>query len=852
MDEDALHMLLERPVERRVLGNGLTVIHTPDKKAPVVSVQVWVKTGSIHEGQWLGCGLSHYLEHMLFKGTSLRSFAEISGQVQAMGGNINAYTTFNRTVYYIDAPTESFSQALALLADMIYDSRIDSEEAARERNVILREIEMGNDDPDRRMMQRVFGEVFRKHPFGLPVIGERALFETISREELWTYYRERYAPNNLVLSIGGDVGEVDLFECIEQAFGQEPMRRLAPVWIPSEPAQLAQRVCYESGNYQVARGSVAYRVPGLHDADAPALDLLATVLGHGNSSLLWKRLRDDLEWVHSIDASCWNPGEQGMLWISYLCDNGREQDVAEEVTRLLETLDASTVSVESLRKAQKRAFVALVNSFKTASGMASRSACYEVVAGDIAYPKHYYARLAEQTPESVLAVAKHYCIPSGQTQVHLTAPSGIAKKSDSANAVGQLPDFEQHTLANGIRVLLQPTDGLPKVHLRAVMLGGPLYEEEQEKGASALLSTMLARDTQRLSAYAVAQEIESVGGTFHEFAGNNTFGLSLEVLQEDIPLAVRLLSEAIREPRFLPKTFALERDGQIAHIREMMDDMVEFARTRLRQRFFGSHPYATDALGTPESLAALDLNSLQVLYQRLVVPGNLILSISGRFESSAMLEALSEAFGSLEGGAFTRHNPGFTAPSSVGKYLEHFEGEQTVVQCAFPDVGICSDSYYTGEVLDELLSGMASRLFEQVRERRGLAYYVYAMRMLGLDCGMFTLCAGTTYAQHEEVLALMHEELSRIRTSGVSEAELARCRMRLTSQKHIQQQSPSARTMNAALNLAYGLPVNLWREYDERLAAVDADALAAFTAGFDESSVLTLVTSPNGEGALVK
>lgn len=843
MNESLLHAVVNRPLDRYTLENGLTVVRIPDAQAAVVSVQLLVKTGSIHEGKWLGAGISHYLEHMLFKGTQRRSFKAITADIQSGGGNVNAYTTFDRTVYYVDGPSESFASFMDVLADMAFHSKLDPEECARERNVILREIDMGRDDPDRCLAQWAFRESFRKHPYGLPIIGERSLFEKITREDLWQYYRERYAPNNMVLAIGGDVGACDWKAEVEKYFAQEPMRSVSPVLIEREPEQLARRDTVVRGDYQVARGSMAFRIPGLCDGDAPALDLLASIVGQGNSSLLWKTLHDDLELVHYIDASCWNPGEAGMFWISYVCDSGKSEQVEAEVCALLDRLDGSSVNAEALAKAQRRAVVSQVNAGKSASGMASRYACFEVVAGDIGYLKTYFNRIEKETPERLLEVAKTYLCEQRLSCVRLLNEEAVPLVNVN-KGIGALSDFEEVVLPNGLRILHQQVAGLPKVHFRAVALGGTVYEPVSLKGGSALLATMLARDTQKRSAYEVAQTIESAGGTFSEFAGNNTLGLSMEVLNDDCSLACELLSDALMRPAFKAKTYALERDGQIAQILENRDEAVDCARLKLRQLFFGKHPFAYDTLGTEEALKGMTIQSMQTLYDQLIVPKNVTLAISGDFDRSALLEQVSAAFAPMRGEAFSPKAMPFEQAVTTGAHQEATRFEQTVVQAAWRDDGLAHEDYWTSELLDEIFSGMSSALFEKVRERRGLAYYIYSTRLLGLGYGMFSFCSGTTWESSQEVLEIIREEMERVAAGDVCDDELQRCRTRLKSSKRLQQQSPGARAMNAALNAVYGLPVNLWRQYDARLEAIARDDLAALATRMLATDGLTLVCSP--------
>ena len=203
--ETLIERLFQSNVERHVLKNGLTLVHVPDFSSELVSVQVWVKTGSIHEGALVGSGLSHFLEHLLFKGTERRDAKAISRELHALGAEMNAYTSFDRTVYYADAPSPAFVPLVDLLSDLVLHSVLPIDEVKCERDVILREIDMDWDDPDRRLGQALFRTAFQKHPYREPVIGHRTLFEQVGREELWTYYRSRYVPNNMAVSIVGAI-----------------------------------------------------------------------------------------------------------------------------------------------------------------------------------------------------------------------------------------------------------------------------------------------------------------------------------------------------------------------------------------------------------------------------------------------------------------------------------------------------------------------------------------------------------------------------------------------------------------------------------------------------------------------
>lgn len=827
---------------RRTLKNGLTVLFRPDNAAGLVSVQVWVKTGSIHEGDKLGSGLSHYLEHMVFKGSAKYSCRELTQAVQRVGGNLNAYTTFDRTVYHVDGPADGLEISLDVLAELTLAAKIEPEETERERQVILREIAMRDDEPDSLLSEGVLAEVFRAHPYRFPVIGDKAIFEKVTRDELFAYYKSRYAPNNMALIVAGAAEPEAVFALAEKYFGCHEARAVPPAFVPAEPPQLAPRSITLRSDVRILRGVMTWRVPGLAHADAPALDVLAHVLGHGESSRFHRRLHAEQGIVHEIDASVWNPGDTGLFWVSYCADIGKRAEIEAGIRAEISKIITEGIPQEKLEKARRRTLVGLVNARKTVSGQAGRLGAEWVVLGDLGYAKVYLERLDRLTPEIVRAAAEKYLVDTQCTAATLEPEEKEAESAVSSKQ-GQPGDFEEHRLPNGVRVLLQPFAGFPKIHYRVVSVGGCLYEKSGERGSSALLSTMFCRDTKARDSEAVAEEVEGAGGSLVDLAGNNTLGISLEMLSSDRELAEDILAEAMLRPTFDKKTVKLQREGQIAAIKDDEDDVVEWARTAVRLAFFGDHPVAVDHMGLEKDLSKMTPATMAALHAKLIVPDNLVIAVSGQFDRDSVLASLTEKFGKFAGAPLVRVNPPFAAPAKTGRIVVKRDCEQAVVHLAFPDTGLVQDDHLAGELLDELMSGMASRLFLSVREERGMAYFVAAARTSFPDTGMFALYAGTAPEQAEAVLHEMKLEVARIRAGRFDEGEIEASKTRLRAGRRSGRQTIGARASAAALNGAFGLPVNYESIWETKLAALTPADLTAFANKYlrDEVSLEHLV-----------
>ncbi|MGC6506673.1 MAG: M16 family metallopeptidase [Coraliomargaritaceae bacterium] len=829
--ESMVDQLFSTPLERRQFENGLVALHQSDFSMPVVSVQVWVHTGSIHEGKLNGSGLSHYLEHMLFKGTEVRDANAISREVHSLGGLINAYTTFDRTVYYIDCPAVSFRPALEILSDIVVNSTLPPIEVERERDVILREIDMGLDDPDQCLSRALFNNAYRRHPYREPVIGHRSLFERVEHAELLNYYKSRYIPNNITVCTAGAISFTECFDAVQKQFGSVPRGRLSPVSIEAEPIQLSARRETLRGDYTITRGGLAFKVPHLSDKDSPPLDALAQALGGGESSILWQQLRNQQNLVHYIDCRNWNPGDSGLFWISYVCDPGKQSAVESAVYEVIQDVSNQGVDQKVLEKVFRQALSSEVSSRKTMSGRASKLGLGEVVVGDAHYGKHYFERLQSIDSDDISRVASHYLIESRMTAV-IAEPKPVI---GTHSAVSDTPPEEfteaiqTSTLSDGIRLVLQPDQSLPKVHLRAVLLGGAHYEPKNQRGISSLLAELLTKDTENRTALEVAELLETRGGQFSATAGNNSIQLAIEVFPDDLPIAVELLSEALKSPRFDEKTFQTELDAQISLLKEQEDEIFEYGFRLLREKFFGDHPFSIGPYGRTTDLEGLDLAALHSYYRRIVQATNVVISVCGDFieeDLRGLLECQLE--GRLLSDGFDLAPARTLFPSEGSASIEPMNREQALVLMGFPDSGVRNDSRICGEVLNEVCSGMSSRLFERVREEQGLAYYVGSTRVIGLEEGMFTLYAGTHTEAVDAVIKEMRDEVSRIAAGSVPEEELARCRTRLKAARLMNRQTIGARAMQAGMSLAYGIPIEKDSEYASKVDAVDSEALAAF------------------------
>lgn len=846
--ESLLNQLFDEEVHRHILPNGLVLIVKPDNCAPVVSVQCFIRTGSIHEESTPGAGVSHYLEHMLFKGTASRTEQEIANEVQKHGGYSNAYTTYDHTAYYLDLASEHVGVGIDILADMVFSSLLDPAETEREKEVILREIAMYDDDPESRMGQILMETAFREHPFRYPIIGYRDIFADLQRDELWTYYKNRYAPNNAVLVIVGDVDPDRCREMVGERLGSLKRGRIPPSLIMGEPRQFGKRTQFLEENVQVSRQSMAFKVPGLEHPDAPGLQVLAGLLGQGKSSFLWRRIREELGLVHDISAGVWNPSQVGLLYLDFMTDPGKREKAALAVEKAVGHFTKESLSTEKLRKFVRHFLAHQIARKKSMSAQASALGSSEVVFGDLGFPRRMLREITRVTIDQVKALANHY-FEADQCSVVALDPKGQGRRLRRSAVTPRVESgFTQETLANGVVLQWQEDHRLPTVVAQASLSGGLLLEGRAKAGASSLLARLLTKDTRHHAANEVEELTENAAIQLRASSGQTFLSLALECRPHNWKEGLNWWGEALTEPLLLEKRFAREKEAALASFQEEMDDPRELATYRFRQRFWGDqHPLGGWPEGDPASLQKLSVRDLEHLYQRLWVGSNLVVTLAGDFDAGRDLEPLRKLLQKIPTGPEVTASPvSRLTTRETSDLRETHPGEQEVVLLGFSYPGVLDPrtQLETG-LLNELFNGMSSRLFDEVRNKRGLAYYVGAQPSFGLTEGMYLFYAGTAPGKGEEVLSAMRAEIRRIAGGGIESEEWERCLNFARSRYAMKRQSLNQRVAEASFDVRCGHSPNRFQTYLERLQAMKPEQVQKVAAEFlDPEGGVSYVLSP--------
>lgn len=813
----------------RTLSNGLEIIVQENHSAPVVSVQAWVRTGSCLEDEHLGAGISHLVEHMVFKGTITKGPAEQARQVQAIGGYLNAYTSFDRTVYYIDAPVEGLDTVLDVLTDLVAHAAFPEGEFEKEKDVIRREIDMGEDDPDTRHSHLLFETTFRTHPMGQPIIGHLDLFNRITHAQMAGYYRRHYVPNNMFFVVVGPVSAETVEKKLARRMGNLPRGGGAPVVVPSEPEQLGRREAHIEFPTELTKLTLAWRIPGLTHPDIPALEVLAEILGQGRSSRLYRRLRDEMALAHTIGASCYAPPPGGIFAISGELDFEKREAVRAECLEMVHAIQRDGVTPAEVAKAQRMVLGEQLEGLTSMRGLAADLGGNWHVARNLDFTRDMVAAISSVTPEAVKRVAVAHLRDQALTVTSVN-PKGSEAKARRRRRVVDAEAVQRVVLENGLTVLVKPDRRVPLITLHACLRGGMLAETAKTAGMSRLMARTILKGTTTRSAEDIATLIEESGGGISAESGGSSWSVTVDLLKPDLAMGIEVLSDVLRHPAYPAAEVKREKGIQLAALKAEADRLTNVAFREMREAMFGPHPFAWDRNGSAKTLAGITRESLLDFHRSLTVAKNMVVAVYGDVDPVEAVRLVDAAFGSLPSGR--RHGTpkgvGF-APGLAGRLVREArkDKKQAVLAVGYPTVPALHKDRAALELLDEACSDMASRLFLRIREEQGLAYYTGAFQILGMAPGAFAFYLGTSPDQLDHAQSELLDEVAKLAAHGLDEEELTRVKRSWVGKNLISRQSPESLARTAALDELYGVGHDHHERFVARVLALTAAEVRA-------------------------
>ena len=848
---------------KTILPSGLTAIVDTVRACPVVAFQAWIKSGGADEldGER---GLAHLHEHMLFKGTPTRGVGEIASAIEACGGQINAWTSSDHTCYHIILPAHEWRAGLGILADAVCHPLFDAEELAREIEVVVEEIKRAADSPSQVGYQRLFEQVFAGHPYALPVLGTAQSVRAMSAGRMRAFYEKHYRATNTTVVACGDLPEEGVLEAIAEAFadlnpGPPPERQ------SSDRKALAAQASVPQTTFSESRVLVGWPAPSLEHADIAALDLLAIILGQGDSSRLVRVLQRERELVNDTGATSYTPLRAGLFAITLLTSAERLQPALIAALELLRDLQAGGVSQSELDKARNNVLADATYKLETVQGLAHSAGYFEAATGDPEWENVYNARIAAVSAADIQRVARRWLGPDGLQIVAMPGTDATSSlpeapellraaqkalaalpKSRASLRSGDIEDgIERIVLPSGDVLLVQPDPTVAMMGLRVASLGGLRSETAAIAGASHLLGQMLTRGTGQRSGDEIAHAIESLAAGLSGQSGRNSLGLMAVTLSKTQPQVLELFFDALFHAALPEGELEQQRRVQLEDIRHQADAPARQVMRALGAALYGAHPYGLDPLGTAQSVQDLTRHDLLAMLRGQLAPGRLCYAAAGDVDPDALADLIAAA---------TPHDrQALPAPvamptpvlTEVTQIRLHAEKQQAHLALGFRGTTLYQPRRHALDVLSTLLSGQSGRLFLELRDRQSLAYTVSAMHVDGIDEGYFAVYMGTSPDKLGQALAGLRSELDKVVQSPVPMDQLDRTRRYIAGGHAIGLQRRSSRAATLCLDELYGLGRKAYRGHLEALLAVTAeDVLEAARATLDFERCVEVVLAP--------
>lgn len=847
------------------LENGLTVVVEENFAAPVAAVQVWVKTGAADETD-KEAGLAHLLEHMVFKGTQSRPVGAVAREVESFGGDLNAFTSSDQTVYHITSASRFFGNAVEILSDLVRNATVNGLELAREREVVLEEIRRGKDNPRSRIYKYLSAEAYRAHPYRRPVIGFEETVSNFSRDDVVGFYRKWYVPRNMTVVVTGKVLAEDVLAAVRKNFGDMKDEKL-PSLSPRETVEPVQ----DGFRTKVYREEVSegymymgFHIPAFGADDMAALDVLSVIMGGGETSRLTYRIRTERRLVSRIFAYANTPRDPGMFMVGLDLVEDNSAKAMEAILQQLYLLKHEPVAAWELERAKLVLGTDSIYARETVDGQARRIGFFVTMTGDPDYEQRYLQRVREVKPEDLMRVARKYFRGSNLT-VSAIFPAKAGRKTRKLDEAGmqaialaadawdenyqpgelvesnpinppQVPDAaaalsfsakpvamepQRFELSNGIRLIVRENHSVPLVSLRAAYAAGLRMENSENNGINNFIAETITEGTAHYEASQVHSIMESRAGSISGFAGRNSMGVTLEVPSAYYRDTLPVLADVLRYPTFPEEEVDRRRDIILSTINSQMDQPHILAMRFFRSELFHDHPFGMDVLGVPASIEGMSADDLRDYYQNFAVPNNLVIAVVGDVKPEEVRRQFEELFGDWVADPYETDPVALEpAPAEPREIAECRDFNQANLIVGFQGTRISAEDRYAVAVMNAVLSGMSGRLFSELREKQSLCYSVQPFHEEGVDPGFLGVSIGTAPEKEQQARSAIMTELKRLRTEPVTDAELRRAKELLIGDFEIGLQRFGSQAGNYALDELYGLGYKSSSRYVERIQAV--------------------------------
>ncbi len=840
-------------INQYYLDNGLKVILKKDEFSPVTSLFVWVNTGSAYEND-KEKGLAHVHEHMIFKGTSQLQVGEVSRQIEAHGGEVNAFTSYDETVYYTTLSNDFAHVALSIFSECMHDALFDEGELKKELEVILEEIKMGEDSPNKVLWNMICANAFQDHPYGLPIIGTPKSVKSFARKDLQSFYNKWYQPKNIKLIVvgGGETGE--LKNKINQTFGSLGAKNVNTIKLNDDFNYSGLQVHIDHREVNECYFALSFRAEKTSDLKSPILDVLGIILGVGTSSVLNKRLKEELALVTSIYSYNFSARHGGAFVIGGTLLEKNIKDALRLIVHEIRKIINLDFDSDQLKRAKTELLTQNLYENETVQRQAQKIGYLESEAGSIKFEEDYLECVKHATPDVIQNVAKEFLhidnlalnliFPKNSKKQDADGFKSILNKAFDEKLQFSKNNFETFNIKNyliedvqypeptllqldcGINLIVLQNSKTPLISLRSVSFGGSRYETRSSNGKFNMLSELLTRGSSNYTKNEIAMNTEILAADIEGFSGKNSLGVKMVGPSANLKEVVPIFSDVVANPIFEDSEIEIVRNDMLSYLNRKKQSYESIVAEKFFELLFNKHPYSLNQFGTEESVSNIKRNDIVQTHEDFISKNNILLCAVGNFEVARLLEELNRniSFKNEE-----KKLPNVASCSLIDKdivesiKLGDKQQSHTIVGTYAPSLD--SENKFSFNVLDAVLSGMGGRLFMELREKKSLAYSVYSFFKANLDYGYFGIYIGCSPEKKMQSIDAINNELEKLIEKGITNEELERAKNYLIGRNDISLQRNASINARIAYAGLYGLSLNEPFDFSSKIKSISQDSI---------------------------
>jgi len=833
------------------LENGQTVVIDEVNTNPIVTIDTWIKTGSVNEDD-KNNGVSHFLEHLFFKGSTNHAPGEFDKILETKGAINNAATSKDFTHYYITIPSKDFDLALEMHSDMLLNPLVPRKEMEKERKVVLEEIAKDLNSPGSIVYENLVKMMYKNHPYKRKVIGTKEIIENIPRDEIMAYYNRFYKPSNMVTVIVGDVNSNDVINKIRTNFNKS-YEKVEKVTYPKEKQLTKQERTVEY--FPVTSGYllIGFRGVEIDDKDSYALDVLATILGEGRTSVFYKDIKENKQLAYSISASNTGFRDDGIFYISANFTPEKLERLEDEIFTQIEKIQKEGVTYDQLNTAQNMIERETFYERESISNIANEIGYTFVTTDDIKYYKNYLENIKKVTASDVRRVANKY-LNRCQSAVSILLPekkdevkiSFSPSQNGENKLIASYNNTEKYKLSNGTTLLYTDNEANDIVAISIFVKGGEFLETKP--GTATLMNAVLLKGTNKYTKDELANLLEDNGIKINSSSGGDALTVTVLTTRNEYQKTLEILHEVLNNALLDDYEIDKAANEKLSKIKKNRDIPFNVAIEEYKTMIYEGSVYSNSTKILEKTLPNITKADVDKYYHSIFNPKNIVVSINGNVDKNLTLCAFSQMFNSsssseeIDYDKYSNTIKPITTPKTSTKQIKDLKTDWIIIGWQAAGIENQKD-WATLQVIDTILgTGMSSRMFKNIRDKEGLAYQLGSQYGANMLKGAFIMYIGTNPENLQKAKDKMFKEIYNLKREFVSTKELNDAKEKLIGRYILSQETNLDKASTIGWFEASNRGFDFDKNYTKLINSVtESDIIKVANKYFNDNYVLSIV-----------